>query len=308
MSRHPKIRLEIAPTCVDAVTIKDALKPKYEVKYCGIHSIDEKVFVYLHQKERLSYKIVRFLLGQILEIKEISKFSFYEGDVLDSEGEKVKHGGHNILQYGGNKKTMTTKRNNSSPPPSKKPLRDNLHDRQPVITLPKPESKISFVLNPPTHVNHPDNFHPIWSSKDGHWAPYFWVGPSKSIKVSKRVQPTSSQVERLFWLQDNCCRLCDNQVFMGTYSNADVDHIVPLNLGGETVESNLQILCVCCHRRKTSLESRKIMVRMTEPEVTLEPNTVYSINSHAFFEPFSIKPLDAKGSLGADPGMYKLFY
>ena len=44
------------------------------------------------------------------------------------------------------------------------------------------------------------------------------------------------------------------------------------------------------------------------PDVILEPDVVYSINSHVFFEPDSVKPLDVKGSLGADPGMYKLFY
>lgn len=95
MSRHPKIRLEVSPTCIDAKTITDALKTKYQVIYCGIHSIEDKIFVYLHHKERMSYKIIRYLLGQILDIKEVSKFSYYEGDVIDSNGEIVKHGGHN---------------------------------------------------------------------------------------------------------------------------------------------------------------------------------------------------------------------
>ena len=95
MSRHPKIRLEVSPTCVDAKTITDTLSPKYHVIYCGIHSIGDKIFIYLHHKERMSYKIIRFLLGQILDITDISKFSYYEGDVIDSSGEMVKHGGHN---------------------------------------------------------------------------------------------------------------------------------------------------------------------------------------------------------------------
>jgi len=64
-------------------------------------------------------------------------------------------------------------------------------------------------------------------------------------------------------------RLCSCQVSRGVYSNSDVDHIIPLNLGGLSTESNLQIICVPCHRRKTALESRKICRRMTEPEPSL---------------------------------------
>ena len=44
----------------------------------------------------------------------------------------------------------------------------------------------------------------------------------------------------------------------GDYSNSDVDHIIPLHLGGSCDVSNLQILCVPCHRKKTSLECKKL--------------------------------------------------
>ena len=300
MSYHPKIRLTISSTIVDSKTVFQLVKQKYDIVYCGIYTNQDDVYIYIHNRNRMVPNVLSKLLSGVIEILGIHKYDRLEGVLCDDTGKILQHGGHKkpgkkqrkVLQY---------PESTSSPIPSAKKLKSP-------ITLPNPESKISFVLNPPTHTSHPDNFHPIWSSKNGHWAPYFWVGPSRNIKVSKRVQPTPKQLERLFWLQDNHCRLCENQVFMGTYSNADVDHIVPLILGGETVESNLQILCVCCHRRKTSLESRKIMVRMTEPEVVLEPDVVYSINSHVFFELDSVKPLDVKGSLGADPGMYKLFY
>ena len=111
-----------------------------------------------------------------------------------------------------------------------------------------------------------------------------------------------------FLLQNNKCRLCSCQVSRGVYSNSDIDHIIPLNLGGLSTESNLQIICVPCHRRKTALESRKLCRRMTEPEINLENHVVYAVNSHVFFTPESVKPLDPKGCLDAKPGVYKLFY
>jgi 5-methylcytosine-specific restriction protein A len=36
---------------------------------------------------------------------------------------------------------------------------------------------------------------------------------------------------------------------------AEVDHIIPLHLGGRDDESNLQGLCIDCHKEKTSTEA-----------------------------------------------------
>ncbi|KAG5181010.1 hypothetical protein JKP88DRAFT_279159 [Tribonema minus] len=53
--------------------------------------------------------------------------------------------------------------------------------------------------------------------------------------------------ERADWL----CPLC-----VSPLGNAvDVDHVVPLWRGGADLPSNLQVLCLSCHRRKTSLEA-----------------------------------------------------
>ncbi|MFE2747802.1 HNH endonuclease [Streptomyces scopuliridis] len=34
----------------------------------------------------------------------------------------------------------------------------------------------------------------------------------------------------------------------------DVDHVRPLSLGGEDIDSNVQVLCHGCHQLKTSTE------------------------------------------------------
>ena len=94
MSRHPKLRLKIEPTCVDSETIFNIVSTKYDLIYCGIHSIEDDIYVYLHHHNRMSHKNLRSLLSGILEISDISKFSSMEGNRLEYTGKILKHGGH----------------------------------------------------------------------------------------------------------------------------------------------------------------------------------------------------------------------
>ena len=220
-----------------------------------------------------------------------------EGEILEYHGKILKHGGH--------KKPKAKVQDNQTPSPMKSTSTMTTFS----TISPVKKQKLEKGHEPPPSTSpHLDNFYPVWSSTDGHWTPYFWIGPCRNIVPSRRSQPHSSVVERLFLLQNNKCRLCSCQVSRGVYSNSDIDHIIPLNLGGLSTESNLQIICVPCHRRKTALESRKLCRRMTEPDVNLENHVVYAVNSHVFFTPESVKPLDPKGCLEAKPGVYKLFY
>ena len=42
------------------------------------------------------------------------------------------------------------------------------------------------------------------------------------------------------------------------YSNADMDHSIPLHAGGVDALHNVQVLCVPDHRKKTALECRRM--------------------------------------------------
>lgn len=64
--------------------------------------------------------------------------------------------------------------------------------------------------------------------------------------------PTSTRVFKLVGSrQDWKCAECEATL----RSTAQVDHIHPLHAGGSNHPSNLQVLCVECHARKTQEEA-----------------------------------------------------
>ena len=44
--------------------------------------------------------------------------------------------------------------------------------------------------------------------------------------------------------------------------SGEVDHIIPLKDGGEHLVSNLQLLCIKCHMRKTSAQRRCVLEKL----------------------------------------------
>ncbi|CAM9138244.1 unnamed protein product, partial [Pylaiella littoralis] len=91
---HPKLRIRISPTCVDCETLDNVIRSKYDIVYCGIHSVAGDIYVYIHNRERMSSIGLTKLLYDILPILEITKFSFFEGQIMDSTGTILRHGGN----------------------------------------------------------------------------------------------------------------------------------------------------------------------------------------------------------------------
>jgi 5-methylcytosine-specific restriction endonuclease McrA len=60
---------------------------------------------------------------------------------------------------------------------------------------------------------------------------------------------------RVMRRDDYLCQHClaDGRVTVGV----EVDHIVPLHLGGGDYDSNKQLLCVECHRAKSEAEEKE---------------------------------------------------
>lgn len=70
-----------------------------------------------------------------------------------------------------------------------------------------------------------------------------WIGRTDDTPVPPRVKL------RVYQRADGNCAKCGNEGWAGEY-----DHAIPLIIGGENRESNIQLLCVPCHREKTKLD------------------------------------------------------
>jgi 5-methylcytosine-specific restriction endonuclease McrA len=84
-----------------------------------------------------------------------------------------------------------------------------------------------------------------------------WVGKNDDEDVPPRVK-------RRVWLKaGGCCENCGRKTGPGL--RGDTDHIIPLEKGGPNRESNLQLLCVQCHKDKTRDEvAEKAKVARTQ--------------------------------------------
>lgn len=67
-----------------------------------------------------------------------------------------------------------------------------------------------------------------------------WIGKTDDTAIPDRVRL------RVYEKANGDCAVCGQGVL-----SCEFDHIIPLILGGANRESNIQLLCVPCHRAKT---------------------------------------------------------
>ena len=70
-----------------------------------------------------------------------------------------------------------------------------------------------------------------------------WIGKTDDSAIPPRVKL------RVHERANGRCQKCGADAFVGEY-----DHIIPLIIGGENRENNLQKLCAACHKAKTKLD------------------------------------------------------
>lgn len=70
-----------------------------------------------------------------------------------------------------------------------------------------------------------------------------WIGRNDDAKIPDRVKV------RIYHKAKGVCAVCTVVSLSGQY-----DHIIPLILGGEHRETNLQWICIPCHKAKTALD------------------------------------------------------
>jgi len=89
--------------------------------------------------------------------------------------------------------------------------------------------------------------------------PLLWTGESlatllfKAFETTMKPQKTRRQLteeerQGLWEAQGSVCKLCGC-----TGTELEVDHVLPLCMGGADAEENLQILCKACHTEKPNL-------------------------------------------------------
>ena len=70
-----------------------------------------------------------------------------------------------------------------------------------------------------------------------------WIGKTDDSAIPDRVKL------RVYAKAKGCCVKCGVETLDGQY-----DHAISLILGGENRESNIQLLCVPCHKAKSRLD------------------------------------------------------
>ena len=312
----------------DADDLFEQVSGKYEfLTYVGVYTNDGKLYIYL-QFENLvvQSKLNRILVEMGIAMNGIVKSKRMIGEILSEHGEMPKMGRvpkkrKHVDQIPSSPQTIINSFDNSAsivsvdngiqietrecPPKKARFSSTELKVNKSVLI--HDEVYVQKTFGTPS----PDMFHAIWSSTDGLWSPHMWVGPMRNIVPMPRKSIKPQVIQELFEEQESKCRLCRTNVFMGTYSNSDVDHIVPLRYGGSCLKSNLQVLCVTCHRRKTALECKKVFTLMGSSEVDWGVGKVYIANTHVHYKPEVVHSKNPKAFLEQncnEAGLFVLEY
>ena len=227
---------------IDNLNVDDVKRIDSEFGFIGIYKIDKSIRLYveLQQKRRIYHsRVIRFIktLGFKNEIK-VETFVRCEGECLYEEGSLRKRGRKVLVSN--NEQLL------------KIPVINEEQDR----LLPTPKK---------VNVAAPMRFFPVYTGYNRKWEIVSWFPETESIRRN-----TSSFRDILLEKQDHKCNYCDCIVNFGEYSNADVDHKIPLNCGGGSYIDNLQVLCVMCHRYKTALETKSRTMTKSIEEMGLE--------------------------------------
>lgn len=100
---------------------------------------------------------------------------------------------------------------------------------------------------PPNGISAYHDQMPLRARRTGRWRPLI-VSALRDGAPSVSCAACAEVVESLADL--------DRQAEDGEESLLEIDHIVALSMGGEHAIRNMQLLCVRCHRRKTTAERR----------------------------------------------------
>jgi 5-methylcytosine-specific restriction enzyme A len=76
----------------------------------------------------------------------------------------------------------------------------------------------------------------------------------------KRLKISSKMRLEMFFKANNQCQSCQAKIHPG--QKWEIDHIIPLALGGDNAPQNLQILCKICHEFKINTQDLSIIAKI----------------------------------------------
>ncbi|CAN0002979.1 unnamed protein product, partial [Scytosiphon promiscuus] len=100
------------------------------------------------------------------------------------------------------------------------------------------------------------------------------IGPKHLLGSTKRRSARPFRQD-LFSNQRGRCAYCERQIEILPSANCDGDHIIPVKVGGPTTRSNVHLLCVQCHRTKSSMERRIVEEDIAVLPEPCEDNRLY---------------------------------
>lgn len=130
------------------------------------------------------------------------------------------------------------------------------------------------------------------------WRKFAWIGPEDTLKPEPRKALSAASKREILVRQKNRCRFCDSKITLEPYCNADADHIIPINYGGKTNLGNMQLLCVGCHRHKTSLENSHDKRVVYLSKAKMNPGETFVVYSS---KPDLRRPVDMRNPLDIPP-------
>ena len=243
MKSWARLYVEFAPGSVlDVQSIYNHLCKFYDVGYIGLYDCVTHATAYIQTRAK-NVRMTRGKLQKICEQFDVittpNTFTHRHGKLITEIG---------VFRYRGPKKGFKV--------PQDKQEVAFVHAEQPttplIVNLALCESSSAGVDQ---LVQQSDPvFVPVYTGFDRNWKIVSWNRLTKDFKRGSNTRFRDEVLDR----QDHKCNYCGCDVSFGDYSNADMDHVIPLHAGGVNALHNVQVLCVPDHRKKTALESRRL--------------------------------------------------
>ena len=282
MRIYSKVRVDFGDeSLVDFAQILYKLQSEYEIGFAALSNVEERISLFIQRRGEAScmaLKKIRKLCSTVATVVDVTPFNSFTGKVIESYG--------NFRPRGPRQNEEASKGDVNNKRPGQASSADDAHFEAPATNkrhrgLSKDEELLilggkAYACREIPLPSNKSTFCAVYGSSDGNWQARFWVGPIECLGVKDKKCVREDQKKELLERQSGLCQECSCPVSIGSYSNADIDHIIPRHLGGTTVLNNLQIICVPCHRTKTGLESKS--VRRVFPDLQLPSGTnMYAI-------------------------------